>query len=97
VVVRCDCEFGVEIFVVNSLQIMRILIMRILKFTLEFTSHDFTSSGATYFFADNATNATRESVLVSAPFTTEFSGVTPNPGSNPASREEVPRRLTRFR
>ena len=80
-----------NIFVVNSPQILRISSSR-----LEFTSRVFTSSGATYFFADNATNATRESVLVSAPFTTEFSGVTPNPGSNTASLEEVPRRLTRF-
>jgi hypothetical protein len=41
--------------------------------------HVFTSSGATYFFGDNAAHSMLLSVLVSAPFTTEFSGVTPQP------------------
>jgi hypothetical protein len=80
-------ETSVEVFVVNSPQNMRISALG---------SHVFTSSGATYFFGDNAPHATLASVLVSAPFTTEFSGVTPNPGSNTASLEEVPPRVTRF-
>jgi hypothetical protein len=43
------------------------------------TSHVFTSSGATEHFGDNAAHSMLPSVLVSAPFTTEFSGVTPQP------------------
>jgi hypothetical protein len=43
------------------------------------TSHVFTSCGATQHFGDNAAHSMLPSVLVSAPFTTEFSGVTPQP------------------
>jgi hypothetical protein len=58
----------------------------------EVTSRVFTSSGATYFFADNAVHSMLPSVLVSAPFTTEFSGVKPNPGSNKRQRTDSPSR-----
>jgi hypothetical protein len=56
------------------------------------TSHVFTSSGATQLFGDNAAHSMPPSVLVSAPFTTEFSGVTPNPGSNKRLRTDSPSR-----
>ena len=44
------------------------------------TSRVFTSSGATEHFADKAVHSMVPSVLVSAPFTTEFSGVMPDSG-----------------
>jgi hypothetical protein len=56
----------------------------------EVTSHVFTNSGATYFFADNGVHSMLPSVLVSAPFTTEFSGVTPQPWIEQASANRFP-------
>jgi hypothetical protein len=52
--------------------------------------HVFTSSGATYFFGDNAPHSMLLSVLVSAPFTTEFLASRPNPGSNKRLRTDSP-------
>ena len=59
------------------------------------TSHVFTSSGATQHFGDNAAHPMLPSVLVSAPFTTEFSGVTPQPWIelSPANRFPVAARF----
>jgi hypothetical protein len=54
------------------------------------TSHVFTSSGATQHFGDNAAHSMLPSVLVSAPFTTEFSGVTPQPWIEQASANRFP-------
>jgi hypothetical protein len=42
------------------------------------------------FFGDNHVHSMLPSVLVSAPFTTEFSGVTPSPGSNKRLRTDSP-------
>ena len=50
----------------------------------------FTSGGAIFFFGDNAAHSMLLSVLVSAPFTTEFSGVTPNLGSDKRLRTDSP-------
>lgn len=55
-------------------------------------SRVFTSSGATQFFADKAAHPMLPSVLVSAPFTTEFSGVMPNSGLNERQRTDSPSR-----
>ena len=57
---------------------------------LDVTSHVFTSSGATQHFGDNAAHSMLPSVLVSAPFTTEFSGVTPQPWIEQASANRFP-------
>ena len=58
----------------------------------EAASRVFTSSGATRFFADKAAHSMLPSVLVSAPFTTEFSGVMPNSGLIERQRTDSPSR-----
>ncbi len=58
----------------------------------EAASRVFTSSGATRFFADKAAHPMLPSVLVSAPFTTEFSGVMPNSGLIERQRTDSPSR-----
>jgi hypothetical protein len=70
-----------RISVVNSPQSLSVF---------EVTSHVFTSSGATYFFADNGVHSMLPYVLVSAPFTTEFSGVTPQAWIEQASANRFP-------
>ncbi len=70
-----------RISVVNSPQKLSVL---------QVALHVFTSSGATYFFDDNAAHSMLLSVLVSAPFTTEFSGVTPQPWIEQASAYRFP-------